>query len=58
MERSGFIEFDISKEMARYVFIEQNSKIPQLLKFAFSSSPEIVLKDKSMLALVVFREKQ
>lgn len=58
LEKNGFIEFDISKEMTR-IFVERSSeKIPQLLKFAFSSGVIDELEDKSVLASVYFKDKR
>ncbi|CAO4360673.1 unnamed protein product [Caenorhabditis nigoni] len=56
LEKNGFIEFDISKEMMR-IFVERNAKIPQLLKFAFSSGNVQELNDKAVLASVTFKDK-
>ncbi|KAF1769035.1 hypothetical protein GCK72_000848 [Caenorhabditis remanei] len=57
LEKNGFIEFDISKEMKMYLF-DNGQKIPQLLKFAFSSGVVEELDDKAVLASVIFKDKR
>lgn len=57
LEKNGYIKFDISKEMSR-IFVDRNGKIPQLLKFAFSSGNIEELEDKAVLASVTFKDRR
>ncbi|CAI2316365.1 unnamed protein product [Caenorhabditis sp. 36 PRJEB53466] len=57
LETNGFVEFDISQEMAQ-IFVERNGRIPQLLKFAFSAKDVEELEEKAVLASVTFKEKR
>uniref|UniRef100_A0A8R1I351 Laminin G domain-containing protein n=1 Tax=Caenorhabditis japonica TaxID=281687 RepID=A0A8R1I351_CAEJA len=69
LAKNAFLEFDVSIEMDRvFDFLDRNNRIPQILKFAFSSPAPIAdadtdedddgLEEKAVLASVTFREKR
>lgn len=58
IERNGYIEYDISKQMS-VIYVDRNPKIPQIMKFAFSApKSDIPLDDKDMIASVTFKENR